>query len=108
MLTGDFSGLVDYAEAHNSACGSGYTGPQTLNCGWLNGPFQVANGKPNQLVGGLDPVAVQVTNDGLPGHSATASGTAAPTSGAQNLAGTDVVCVGRPWPIPSSTSTRQG
>ncbi|MDR3774849.1 MAG: carboxypeptidase-like regulatory domain-containing protein [Terracidiphilus sp.] len=87
MLTGDFSGLVDYAEAHNSACGSGYTGPQTLNCGWLNGPFQVANGKPNQLVGVLDPVAVQVTNDGLPGHSATASGTAAPTSGAQNLAG---------------------
>ena len=87
MLAGDFSGLVDYAEAHNSGCGSGYTGPRTLSCGWLNGPFQFANGKPNQVVGGLDPVAVQITNDGLPGHTAAASGTAAPTSGAQNLAG---------------------
>ena len=87
MLAGDFSGLVDYAEAHNSSCGSGYTGPRTLGCGWLNGPFQFANGKPNQVVGGLDPVAVQITNDGLPGHAAPASGTAAPISGAQNLAG---------------------
>ncbi len=90
MLNGDFSGLVDYAEAHNSACGSGYGGPHTLSCGWLNGPFQVVNGKPNQLIGGagaLDSVAVQVTNDGLPGHTAAASGTAAPTSTAQNLAG---------------------
>ena len=31
MLSGDFSGLVDYAEAHNSACGSGYAGPRTLS-----------------------------------------------------------------------------
>jgi len=93
MLNGDFSGLIDYAQAHNSNCGSGYSVPaseQTTNCGWLNGPFQVVNGIPNQLIGGasaLDPVAVQITNDGLPGHSAPASGTQAPTSGAQNLAG---------------------
>ncbi len=90
MLSGDFSGLVDYAEAHSSSCGSNYTGPQTLSCGWLNGPFQVVDGKPNQVVGGaggLDPVAVQVTTDGLPGHSAAAAGTASPTSGSQNLAG---------------------
>jgi hypothetical protein len=90
MLTGDFSGLVDYAEAHNSACGSNYTGPQTTACGWLRGPFVIANGKPNQLVGGaaaLDPVAVQVTNDGLPGRTAPAAGTGNPTAGGQNLAG---------------------
>jgi hypothetical protein len=87
MLAGDFSGLVDYAVAHSSSCGTGYTGPQTTTCGWLNGPFQFANGKPNQLIGSLDPVAVQFTNDGLPGHAAAASGTASPTSGAQNLAG---------------------
>ncbi len=87
MLGGDFSGLVDYAEAHSGSCGSGYTGPRTLSCGWLNGPFQFANGKPNQLVGSLDSVATQVTNDGLPGHAAPASGTGNPTSSAQNLAG---------------------
>ncbi len=92
MLNGDFSGLVDYAEAHasNGSCGSNYGGPQTLTCGWLNGPFQVVDGKPNQLIGGaaaLDPVAVQVTNDGLPGHTSPAVGTAPPTSTAQNLAG---------------------
>jgi Carboxypeptidase regulatory-like domain len=87
MLAGDFSGLVDYAEAHNSSCGSGYSGPETLTCGWLNGPFQVVGGKPNQLIGSLDPVAVQVTNTGLPGHTAPASGTAAPSGTAQNLAG---------------------
>jgi hypothetical protein len=42
------------------------------------------------LIGGagaLDPVAVQFTNLGLPGHAAAASGTASPTSAAQNLAG---------------------
>jgi hypothetical protein len=87
MLNGDFSGLIDYAVAHNSSCGTGYSGPQTLACGYLNGPFQMVNGKPNQLIGSLDPVAVQITNDGLPGHAAPASGTANPTSGAQNLAG---------------------
>ncbi len=92
MLSGDFSGLIDYAQAHNSNCGSGYGegAVQSTNCGWLNGPFQVVNGIPNQLIGGaasLDPVAVQMTNDGLPGHTAPASGTAAPTSSAQNLAG---------------------
>jgi hypothetical protein len=93
MESGDFSGLIDYAQAHNSNCGSGYAvGPalQTTNCGWLNGPFQVVGGIPNQLIGGaagLDPVALQITNDGLPGHTAAASGTAPATSGAQNLAG---------------------
>ena len=92
MLGGDFSGLIDYAQAHatNSSCGSGYgVAPalQTTNCGWLNGPFQTVNGKPNQVIGGLDSVAVQITNDGLPGHTAAASGTSAPTSGAQNLIG---------------------
>jgi hypothetical protein len=93
MMSGDFSGLIDYAQAHNSNCGSGYgvaPAQQTTNCGWLNGPFQTVNGKPNQVIGGaaaLDPVAVQFTNDGLPGHSGPASGTSNPTSGAQNLAG---------------------
>ncbi len=63
---------------------------QTTNCGWLNGPFHTVNGVPNQLIGGaggLDRVAVQFTNDGLPGHTAAASRTAPPTSAAQNLAG---------------------
>jgi hypothetical protein len=93
MLNGDFSGLIDYAQAHNSNCGSGYAvapALQTTNCGWLNGPFQTVGGVPNQLIGGvagLDPVAVQITNDGLPGHTAPASGTASPNSAAQNLAG---------------------
>jgi len=93
MLNGDFSGLITYAQAHNSNCGSGFAvapALQTTNCGWLNGPFQAVNGIPNQLIGGasgLDPVAVQITNDGLPGHSSPASGTASPTSAAQNLAG---------------------
>ena len=93
MMNGDFSGLIDYAQAHSSNCGSGYNVPaalQTTNCGWLNGPFQTVNGKPNQVIGGvpkLDPVALQFTNDGLPGHTAPASGTATPTSAAQNLAG---------------------
>ena len=93
MLNGDFSGLINYAQAHNSNCGSGYSvspALQTTNCGWLNGPFTTINGIPNQLIGGaasLDPVAVQITNDGLPGHVAPASGTANPTSTAQNLAG---------------------
>lgn len=90
MLNGDFSGLVDYAQAKNPACGTNYTGPQTSACGWLRGPFVVANGKPNQLIGGaaaLDPVAVTVTNDGLPGHTAPAAGTGNPIGSAQNLLG---------------------
>ena len=92
MLNGDFSGLITYAQANNSNCGSGFgaSAVQSTTCGWLNGPFHTANGVPNQLIGGasaLDPVAVQFTNLGLPGHSAAASGTANPTSAAQNLAG---------------------
>ena len=93
MLNGDFSGLITYAQAHNSNCGSGFgvpTSQQTTNCGWLNGPFHTVNGTPNQLIGGAagrDPVAVQFTNLGLPGHTAPASGTASPTSSAQNVAG---------------------
>jgi hypothetical protein len=93
MMNGDFSGLITYAQANSSNCGSGFNVPaseQTTNCGWLNGPFHTVNGVPNQLIGGaggLDPVAVQFTNDGLPGHTAAASGTAPPTSAAQNLAG---------------------
>jgi hypothetical protein len=88
MLNGDFSGLATYDDATNSNC----TNPasnvyHTTSCGWLNGPFQVVDGVPNQLVGSLDPIAVQVTNDGLPGHTSPASGTAPATSGAQNLAG---------------------
>jgi hypothetical protein len=93
MLNGDFSGLITYAQAHSSNCGSGFNVPaseQTTGCGWLNGPFTTVSGVPNQLIGGagsLDPVAAQFTNLGLPGHSAAATGTAAPTSTAQNLAG---------------------
>lgn len=91
MLNGDFSGLIDYAQANNpSACGSGYNGPRTTSCGWLYGPFEWRNGKPNQLIGGasaLDPVSVQFTNDGLPGHAAAAAGTAPGSLTTQNLAG---------------------
>lgn len=92
MLNGDFSGLVDYAvaNANNASCGSGYTGPRTPSCGWLNGPFQVVDGKPNQLIGGaaaLNPAAVQMTNDALPGHTAPATGTSTPSATSQNLAG---------------------
>ena len=93
MMNGDFSGLIDYAQAHSSNCGSGYNVPtseQTTGCGWLNGPFHAVNGIPNQLIGGatnLDAVSVQVTNDGLPGHATAGAGTASPTSTAQNLAG---------------------
>jgi hypothetical protein len=87
MLNGDFSGLIDYAEAHNTACGTGYTGPRTLSCGWLNGPFQVVDGTPNQLIGAPDPVALQITNDGLPGHTSAASGTGDYPSTGQNLIG---------------------
>ncbi len=86
MLAGDFSGLATYANAHNSDCvtyNPQHPIYQTTSCGWLNGPFQTVGGVPNQLVGALDPVAVQVTNDGLPGHSAAASGTGSPTSGTQ-------------------------
>jgi hypothetical protein len=94
MMNGDFSGLIDYQQAHNSNCGSGYgVAPslQTTNCGWLNGPFVTINGVPNQVdtdAGfSLDKVATQFTNDGLPGHTAAASGTGSPTSAAQNLKG---------------------
>ena len=92
MLNGDFSGLIDYAIAHsNGACGTGYAdSPHTSKCGWLVGPFETVNGKPNQLIGGtagLDPVSVQFTLDGLPGHESAASGTAPGTLTNQNLAG---------------------
>jgi len=94
MMNGDFSGLIDYAQANSSNCGSGYgvaASLQTTNCGWLNGPFVTINGVPNQLDTtdgfSLDKEAVAFTNDGLPGHTVAASGTAPPTSGAQNLAG---------------------
>jgi hypothetical protein len=93
MMNGDFSGLITYAQANSSKCGSGFSVPaseQTTNCGWLNGPFHTVNGVPNQVIGGasaLDPVAVQFTKDGLPGATAAAAGTAPPTSAAQNLAG---------------------
>jgi hypothetical protein len=93
MMNGDFSGLIDFAQANNSKCGSGYNvaaSLQTTTCGWLNGPFQTINGKPNQVIGGaaaLDSAAVQFTNDGLPGHTAPATGTSAPTTGSQNLGG---------------------
>jgi len=96
MLAGDFSGLVDYAEAHNSGCGSGYTGPRTLSCGWLNGPFQFANGKPNQVVGGLDPVAVQITNDGLPGHNRASFRDCSADLRVAESRGEHALCVGEP------------
>ena len=98
MMNGDFSGLVTYQQAnHPSTCGSPGTqvpAGNLLTCGVLNGPFSttVNNGvyTYNQLIGGsngLDPVAVQVTNDGLPGHTTAASGTVPSTSAAQNLQG---------------------
>ncbi|MGD0546495.1 MAG: carboxypeptidase-like regulatory domain-containing protein [Terracidiphilus sp.] len=93
MMNGDFSGLIDYAQANNTDCGSGYNVPvaeQNTHCGWLLGPFQTVNGIPNQVVGGaaaLDPIAIQFTNDGLPGHTAPASGTGNGTATVQNLAG---------------------
>jgi hypothetical protein len=91
MLAGDFSGLIQVAQANDPKdCGTGYAvaaALQTTNCGWLNGPFHTVGGIPNQLIGSLDPVAVQITNDGLPGHTAPGSGTAPPNSTAQNLAG---------------------
>jgi hypothetical protein len=92
MLNGDFSGLVDYAVANgNGKCGTSYAdSPHTTKCGWLMGPFQTVNGVANQLIGGaaaLNPAAVLFTNDGLPGHSAAASGTAPGTLSNQNLAG---------------------
>jgi hypothetical protein len=95
MLSGDFSGLVTYQQAnHPGTCGA--VGTQVpagnlLTCGVLNGPFTTKTTSGvytyNQLVGSLDPVAVQVTNDGLPGHTAPASGTVPSTSAAQNLQG---------------------
>ena len=92
MLNGDFSGLAAYADANNSKC----TDPSsnvyhTTSCGWLYGPFQVAaDGTPNHLIGGasaLDPVSVQVTNDGLPGHDNPATGTGGTPTTGQNLNG---------------------
>ena len=67
------------------------------------------NGIPNQVIGGasgLDPVAVQFTNLGLPGHSAPASGTSAPTSAAQNLAG-GMLYASAPLANTNATSTQQ-
>ena len=92
MLNGDFSGLIDYAVANgNGSCGTSYANsPHTTKCGWLVGPFQTVNGVPNQLIGGaaaLNPASVRFTKDGLPGHTAVASGTAPGTLSNQNLAG---------------------
>ncbi len=98
MMAGDFSGLVTYNQLSNSGtCGASGTKIPTGNeskCGALNGPFQttINNGvySYNQLIGGaagLDSVAAQFTKDGLPGHTAAASGIASPTSGSQNLLG---------------------
>ncbi|MFZ1941196.1 MAG: carboxypeptidase regulatory-like domain-containing protein [Terracidiphilus sp.] len=96
MMSGDFSSLVTYQQSIQSAATCGGVGGQIpagneLKCGELNGPFTntVTSGvyKYNQLIGGangLDPVAAQVTNDGLPGHVTAASGTANATSAAQN------------------------
>lgn len=86
MLNGDFSGLVTYQLAHNPSC----AGSNSPSCGYLYGPFQTVGGVPNQLVGGaaaLDPVAVQMTNDGLPGHTSAASGTGGTPASGQNLQG---------------------
>jgi len=95
MMNGDFSGLVTYQQAnHPGTCGAVGTqvpAGKLLSCGVLNGPFttKLTGGvyTYNQLAGSLDPVAVQVTNDGLPGHTAPASGTVPSTSAAQNLQG---------------------
>jgi hypothetical protein len=84
MMNGDFSGFA-YENASLPQCqdptNSNY---HNTGCGWLNGPFQVVNGVPNQLIGGtaaLDPVAVQMTKDGLPGQmQATTTSTASLTS----------------------------
>ncbi len=90
MMTGDFSGLVTYAEAQNPTnCGPSGPGYGTTACGWLNGPFHTVGGVPNQLIGGaaaLDPVAVQFTKDGLPGQM-TSTATSAPSLTSQNLVG---------------------
>ena len=87
MMSGDFSGLVTFAQANNPThCAPGADKDKTISCGWLNGPFQTVNGVPNQLVGSLDPVAVQMTKDGLPGQL-QASGTGNPSLTTQNLSG---------------------
>jgi hypothetical protein len=92
MLNGDYSGLIDYAIANSGGtCGTNYLdSPRTTKCGWLIGPFQTVNGKPNQVIGGaagLNSASVLFTNDGLPGHDAPATGTAPGTLTNQNLAG---------------------
>ncbi|MGB7549252.1 MAG: carboxypeptidase-like regulatory domain-containing protein [Terracidiphilus sp.] len=90
MMAGDFSGLVTYAEAQNpTQCGPSGSGYGTTSCGWLNGPFHTVNGVPNQLIGGaaaLDPVAVQFTQDGLPGQMAATAGST-PSLTSQDLTG---------------------
>ena len=96
MMNGDFSGLVEFAAAKDTAdCGSGQYGDPaapkygTTACGFLNGPFQIVGGVPNQLIGGaaaLDPASVQFTKDGLPGQL-QASGTGNPSLTTQNLSG---------------------
>ena len=95
MLNGDFSQLVLYNQNNSpSNCGAPGTQVPAANlsgCGVLNGPFttKLTGGvyTYNQLVGSLDPVAVQVTNDGLPGHTAPGTGYTNPTSTAQNAIG---------------------
>jgi len=90
MMAGDFSGLVTFAQAQNPGnCNAGGAGYGTTSCGFLNGPFKTVNGVPNQLIGGaasLDPVAAQITKDGLPGQF-TASGSGNPSLTTQNLSG---------------------
>ena len=90
MLNGDFSGFAN-ADASLPQCqdpsNSNY---HNTGCGWLNGPFQVVDGVPNQLIGGaaaLDPVAVQFTKDGLPGQMQASSTSAASLTSQDQLGG---------------------
>jgi hypothetical protein len=66
MLNGDFSGLANF---------SGFSAGSAPSPTYLNGPFVTTNGIPNQLAPGvaLDPMAVQIVEDGLPGHSSGAN-----------------------------------
>ena len=94
MLNGDFSGLITYAQAHSSEL---LFGIQRTRVGTDHRLRLVERPVYNRKWGSQpadrrrrrawDPVAAQFTNSGLPGHSAAATGTAAPTSTAQNLAG---------------------
>jgi len=103
--------LITYAQANSSNCGSGFNVPaseQTTNCGWLNGPFHTVNGVPNQVIGGtagLDSVALQFTNDGLPVTQPRLQGLRLlPRRPRIWPAG---CCTHRPpWQIPRKTSTR--